>query len=101
MKICVTGQPCSGKSTAMSYIKQADYHTFVADEYVHAIYKKNKPGYNAIKRNFGTKYVNSKEVDRKALGALVFKNKKALEKLNKLMNPIIANKIKSLNKKYD
>lgn len=101
MKICITGKPGSGKSTAIQYLKQAGYHTFVADEYIHSIYKVNKPGYNAIKRVFGPKYVTKTEVNRKALGKLVFSNKNALKKLNKLMNPMIKNAIIKLNKKYD
>lgn len=99
MKICITGKPCSGKSTAMEYIKKAGYHTFVADEYVHTIYKVNKSGYNAIKKAFGSKYITNKEVNRKALGSLVFKDKKALTKLNKIMNPLIAKAIKQLDNK--
>lgn len=101
MKICITGKPCSGKSTAMQYIKEAGYHTFIADEYVHSIYKVNKPGYNAIKRVFGPKYVTKTEVNRKALGALVFKDKNALKKLNKIMNPLIRKAIEKLEGKYD
>ncbi len=101
MKICITGKPCSGKTTAMEYIKKAGYHTFIADEYVRSIYKVNKPGYNAIKKVFGARYVTKTEVNRKALGALVFNNKKALTKLNKLMNPLIRKAIVKLNKKYD
>lgn len=101
MKICITGKPCCGKSTAMEYIKKAGYHTFIADEYVHAIYKVGKPGYNIIKKTFGSKFVNKKEVDRKALGKLVFNNKSALIKLNKIMNPLIRKAIEKLNKKFD
>lgn len=99
MKICITGKPCCGKSTAMQYIKEAGYNTFIADEYVHSIYKVNKPGYNAIKKAFGSKYVNKKEVDRKALGKLVFNNKSALTKLNKIMNPLIRKGIEKLDNK--
>ena len=98
MKICITGQPGSGKSAAMQYIKEAGYNTFIADEYVHSIYKANKPGYLAIKKAFGPKYVTSKEVNRKVLGSLVFNNKLALKKLNKIMNPLIKSAILKLPK---
>lgn len=99
MKVCITGLPCSGKSTAMKYIKESGYKTFIADEYVHSIYKVNKPGYNAIKKAFGSKYITKTEVNRKALGALVFQDKKALIKLNKIMNPLIAKAIRNLDDK--
>ncbi len=99
MKICVTGLPCSGKTTAMKYIKEAGYNTFIADEYVRSIYKVNKPGYNAIKKAFGSKYITAIEVNRKALGQLVFRDKNALVKLNKIMNPLITIAIKQLDNK--
>ncbi|XQP55916.1 MAG: dephospho-CoA kinase [Mycoplasmoidaceae bacterium] len=82
----------------MKYIKDAGYNTFIADEYVHAIYKVNQPGYKAIKRAFGDKFVTKTEVNRKALGALVFRDKTALKKLNKLMNPLIRSAIEKLDK---
>lgn len=97
MKICITGKPCSGKSTAMEYIKLAGYKTFIADEFVHSIYKVGRPGYKAILKNFGPDFVGSKEVNRKKLGSLVFKNKKALVKLNKTINPLITSAIKKLD----
>lgn len=98
MKICITGKPCSGKTLAISYIKNAGYNTWIADDFVRKIYQKNKPGYNLIKKHFGLKFVTKNEVNRKALGSLVFNNKKALEKLNKLINPLIKKEINKLNK---
>ncbi len=98
MKICITGKPCSGKTLAVSYIKKAGYNTWIADEFIRKIYLKNKPVYNLIKKHFGSKFINQNEVNRKALGRLVFNNKKALEKLNKLMNPLIKKEIIKLNK---
>lgn len=101
MKICITGKPCSGKSLVMEYIAKAGYRTFIADEFVHAIYKKNQIGYNLIKSEFGSKYVTNNEVNRKELGALVFNDKNALKKLNNLINPLIKNAILELDKKQD
>lgn len=98
MKICITGKPCCGKSTAMMYIKEAGYKTFIADEYVHQIYKANQPGYLAIKKAFGSKFVTKNEVNRSALGKYVFSHKNGLKKLNKIMNPIIKFAIEKLPK---
>jgi len=97
MKICITGKPGSGKSLAMKYIQELGYRTFIADDFVHAIYKAGQPGYIAIKREFGDKFVNKNEVDRKVLGAYVFSNKLALKKLNNLINPMIKKAIISLD----
>lgn len=97
MKICITGKPGSGKSLAMEYIQKAGYRTFIADDFVHAIYKAGQPGYLAIKKAFGSKFVSKTEVNRKALGQLVFGNKNALKKLNNLINPIIKKAIIDLD----
>jgi len=97
MKICITGKPGSGKSLAMEYISKLGYRTFIADDFVHAIYKKGQPGYNAIKREFGNKFVTKTEVNRRVLGAYVFSNKNALKKLNNLINPIIKKAIIDLD----
>ncbi len=99
MKICITGKPCSGKTTAINYIKDAGYNTWVADKYVRQLYQANKPGYKLIKKHFGNKFVTKKEVNRPALGKLVFTNKNALKKLNKLINPLIRKAIIKLDKK--
>ena len=99
MKICITGKPHSGKSLALSYIKNMGYKTWAADEYVHYIYKYPRLGYQTILKIFGKNYVNKKEVDRKKLGKLVFTNKKALQKLNFYLNKIIKKAIISLNDK--
>jgi dephospho-CoA kinase len=101
MLICVTGEINSGKTTALTIIKKQGYHTFSMDEYIHRIYKINKIGYQLIKKNFGDKYVNSREVDREKLGKLVFSNKQALNQLNKLMIPIMLDKIQEISEKFD
>jgi len=101
MKICITGKPGSGKTLVMDYIAKAGYRTFIADDYVHAIYKKDQIGYRIIKEHFGDKFVSENEVNRKELGSLVFKNKLALKKLNNLINPLIKKAISELDGKQD
>lgn len=97
MKICITGKPCSGKTLAMNYIKKAGYNIWIADDFVKSIYKVNKEGYKLIKKNFGSSFVNKTNVNRQALGKLVFSKKEALKKLNKLINPLIKKTIDKLS----
>lgn len=96
MLVCITGKSGSGKTTAIQYIKTLGFNTWVADEYIHEIYRKGNIGYSAIEKNFGKEYVNSKEVDRKKLGSLVFGNTKYMKKLNSITLPLIKNKILEL-----
>lgn len=99
MFICITGKPGSGKTATIEILKKANEQTFIVDEYVHAIYKKDEIGYKLIKQNFGSDYVNEIEVDRKKLGQLVFSDSNKLKLLNDLINPLIKEKILSFDRK--
>ena len=96
MLICITGQIGSGKTSLLNKFKSLGFKTFETDKYIHEIYKKNKIGYQLIKKNFGDSYVNEIEVDRKKLGQLVFNDNKKLNKLNSLTIPKKKKKILEL-----
>ena len=93
--ICITGKIGSGKTEASKILIKNGYDVLIMDQYVHEIYKFNKTGYKQIKKHFGQQFVNETEVDRKKLGKLVFSDKKSLNKLNKIMIPIMKKKIES------
>ncbi len=99
MLVCITGKSGVGKTTATQYIKKLGFNTWIADKYVHEIYQYGNIGYLAIKKVFGNEYVNSKEVDRKKLGLLVFNDIKSLKKLNEITLPLIKNKLLELKRK--
>ncbi len=99
MLVCITGKSGVGKTTATQYIKELGFNTWIADEYIHEIYQYGNIGYLAIKKVFGDQYVNNKEVDRKKLGFFVFNDVKSLNKLNKIMLPLIRNKLLELKQK--
>ena len=98
MLICITGLTGSGKTTALEYIKSKSLNVFEVDNYVHSIYRKDEKGYALIKENFGSEYINEKEVNRQKLGQLVFNDKNQLNKLNNLMLPLIKEKLLELKK---
>ena len=97
MRICITGKPSSGKSTIINHLELLGYNVFNSDKYVHEIYQKGKIGYELIKDQFGSDFVNAKEVNRKKLGELVFNDYEQLNKLNKIINPILKTKIGQLD----
>ncbi|MDR0985698.1 MAG: dephospho-CoA kinase [Mycoplasmataceae bacterium] len=96
MLICLTGQSGVGKTTALKYLNSLGANTFEMDKYIHQIYQRGMIGYKLILKHFGKEYVDSKKVDRKKLGRLVFTNKKMLMKLNKIMFPIMQKKLVEL-----
>ncbi len=100
MIICITGVSGVGKSTALKIIQKQGFKTFEMDQYIHDIYRFNEIGYNLIKKTFGNEYVNKVEVDRKKLGKLVFGDNNKLLLLNKLVQPLMTDKLKELAKNH-
>ena len=57
---------------------------------------------DAIRREFGDSFFNEDgELDRKALGKLVFTDKKSLDKLNATVLPIVIEKMREIAKYYE
>jgi dephospho-CoA kinase len=60
-----------------------------ADEATHAVYEPGTPGFDAVVREFGDAYVLGGQIDRKALGQLVFKDPDARRRLNAIVHPLV------------
>lgn len=58
-----------------------------ADEATHAVYEPGTRGFDAIVREFGPAVVRNGEIDRAMLGDLVFKDRRARERLNAIVHP--------------
>ena len=98
MKIAITGSIGSGKSTVLKILEEKGYKCYSCDKINAELLKYPNKGYELIKIHF-KECVNDREVDRKALSDIVFKDKKALDTLNSLMHPLILDEI--LKKKDD
>ncbi len=94
--VCITGFMGSGKSTAIQLLSEQGFEVFEMDKYIHSIYSRNKIGYEIIKKNFGSDFVTSTEVNRLKLRELIIKDKIAKKKLDSLMLEVMINKIKEL-----
>lgn len=82
IKIAITGGIGSGKSTALEYVKGLGYDTFSCDEIYKQICATDEYG-RALAQAFPN-CVQSGEIDRQKLSALVFSDKAALKRLNEL-----------------
>jgi dephospho-CoA kinase len=60
-----------------------------ADEAAHAAYEPGTPGFAAVVREFGDSFVTDGRIDRKRLGELVFKDARALKRLNAIVHPLV------------
>ena len=88
MMVGLTGHSGAGKSTVASLFQEAGYRVIDCDALVHSLYEDSR--YAALIADvFGPEYSPNGTVDRKKLGALVFSDAGALEKLNKTVSPFI------------
>ncbi len=92
--IGLTGNIACGKSTVSSILEGLGAYVIDADVVAKKAMKKGKPAWRAVRDHFGREYIDEYgEIDRVALGNLVFGDQRALEELNALVHPIIVKAI--------
>jgi len=99
--IALTGGIGSGKTTVSEIFKSKNIPVIDTDVIARQIVEKDKPEYNKIIKLFGEKILNEdKNIDRPALGKLIFSSKEKRLQLEKLLHPVIwstvASQLKSL-----
>ena len=84
----LTGGFASGKSFVASLFKKLGAKIVDADKLGHKALKKGSPAYKRIVAAFGKKILKpGLSINRKALGEIVFADKKSLAKLNSIVHP--------------
>lgn len=102
--IAITGGIASGKSTVANLIKELGYPVFSADELAREVVKKGQPTLLKIVEAFGSLVLTeTKELNRKALRALIIEDREKKEQLESITHPAIHNllieKLKLFNNK--
>lgn len=99
--IGLTGGIASGKSSVADKLEKLGAGIVNCDKLAHDLYMPGKCCYKAILENFGPNVVQTDGfIDRKALGDIVFNDKAQLDKLNKLVWPMILEEAKKEIKKF-
>ena len=89
--IGLTGGSASGKSSIGKRMAKLGFGVVDCDKLGHQAYKSGEPAYLEIVREFGNGVVaDDGSIDRRALGGIVFSDKKYLTKLNQIVWPEIA-----------
>jgi len=84
----LTGNIGSGKSTVGTILRQLGCPVVDADREAHRSYKAGSPVWQQIVDEFGTGVIGADgEIDRGALGAIVFSQPTALARLNAIVHP--------------
>ena len=87
----LTGGIACGKSIVAAYLRKKGYPVIDADRVGHLVLKLGQPAYDQILEIFGEGILTEKkEINRKALGDIIFNDRKAREQLNKITHPPIA-----------
>jgi dephospho-CoA kinase len=98
--IVLTGSIATGKSSAATLLASLGFHIIDADKVAHQVLDAQSQN---IAEMFGKGLVNNEEVDRKALGSIVFKDSVKRKALEDLLHPLIYDEIEqqslSLDKK--
>ena len=86
----ITGGIGSGKSEILRYLEERGAYILEADSLAHKLMLPGERAYEKIVECFGEDILMpDKKIDRTKLGALVFNDKKALDKLNNIVHPTV------------
>ena len=94
--IGLTGGSGSGKSLAAEILSELGAYVIDADKISHEITDCDMAVLGRIKEEFSEEVFEKGKLSRKVLGRIVFNDKNALEKLNSILHPAIAEKIAEL-----
>jgi len=86
--IVLTGSIATGKSSTCKLLVESGFVVVDADKIARELINTE-----VIEKLFGRTYINNNEVDRKALGNLIFNNADKRELLNNYIHPLIRNEI--------
>lgn len=95
-KIAITGGIASGKSSVCQFFRELGAYVVSADALVHELLcLENSLGQQVLKI-FGPQILHHGKIDRRILAAEAFSRADLLEKLEKLLHPVVAQKIDEL-----
>ena len=94
LKIAITGPPAAGKSTIARFLAQKGIPVFSADEEVHRLSRPCQPGYHAVLKRLGDKFLQEGgELDRKALLKEMLFNPEIKGLLEEIFHPLVKERL--------
>ena len=97
MVIGLTGGIATGKTTVSNYLKELGYSIIDADVIARQVVEPGTKGLRMITDTFGEKVLTSDgQLDRQHLAQLVFTSSEQLQQLNRILQPIIRERIQEL-----
>ncbi len=97
MVIGLTGKYCSGKSSIAEEFEKKGFYIIEVDKLGHIALKTKK---DEIEKIFGSNVVKNEEVNRDALGKIVFKNKIKIKQLEEIVHPVMVQEVENILKQH-
>jgi len=96
-RVGLTGGVASGKSTVSAILRELGAVVIDADELAREVVAKGTPGLAAVVEEFGPELLTPDgELDRPAMGALVFADESARKRLEAIVHPLVFERIVDL-----
>lgn len=101
LKIAVTGNIGSGKSSFCKYLEELNYPVIKADEIAKDLLVNDEKVKKEIVKYFGDGAYQGKEINKKYLADKVFSNQPNLNKINSIIHPLVIEKVNNMmNEKF-
>lgn len=88
LKVAITGNIGSGKSTVIEIFKSFDIPVFNSDEEAKKLYLESEIK-DQLEDYFGDIIFENGEIDKKKLANIIFSNQRALKKVNSIIHPVV------------
>jgi dephospho-CoA kinase len=97
LRVGLTGGIASGKSTVSSILRELGAVVIDADELAREVVAKGTPGLESVVAEFGPELLTPDgDLDRPAMGALVFRDPSARKRLEAIVHPLVFERIVDL-----
>ena len=87
--IALTGGIGCGKTLAAQYFAELGALVIDADQLARAAIERGSQGFDEVVSFFGDSILNNGDIDRRALGELIFKDAEAKRKLESIVHPFV------------
>ena len=100
MKIGITGNIGSGKTTAVNVFKSMGIPVYLADDEAKKLYKEQEVK-DKVLELFGSQVFTDDDIDLKKLAEVIFNSQSKLNQINNLIHPLVMKRYEDWHKKQN
>jgi dephospho-CoA kinase len=100
IKVAVTGNIGSGKSTFIKFLSDKGFPVIQADEVSKEILANDPSVREQIIKEFGLSVYDGNGINKTYLSDQIFSNPKKLKRINSILHPLVRKKMESISKDY-